>query len=145
LPPRFDRRLELAAGTAESSRPWPCFLFRLDRRLDDAEDGFSEGLAGAAGVSGLDIVARPFRLLRGAAEAVTEAGTGGGWACGGVLSTRCRLDLRDGAGDPASAGTGLVSAALRFRVLEPWVVVGGAAAGGSEAADGIDEAAWLAA
>jgi hypothetical protein len=129
------------------------FLFRLDRRLDDADGVFSGRLAGPAGAlvdisifipilfpsfgngrlgpthPGLDIVAGALPFLRRDVEDGVGAGTGVGWGCGDDgCATRCRLGLRADDGDSVAPWAGLVLL-LRFRVLGTGVGVGGIGGG----------------
>jgi hypothetical protein len=99
---------------------------RLDRRLDDAVDGFSGCCAGPAGVPGLDMVARSLPFRR---EVEVNSGAGGGCGCGDACATRGRLGLRDDEGDSAAPWAGLILV-FRFRALAAGFGVGGVGGGG---------------
>jgi hypothetical protein len=147
----FDRRLEAEADGAGGASCPPCvtFLLRLDRRLDDVDCGFSVGMVGPSGASGLDMLggALPFRrrdAAAGGGACTGGGGCGGGWKAGCV--TRCRLERRAEVGGSEAASAGSTSG-WDFRFLRE----GGAgvctAGGGATTAAGVEfeDAAWLAA
>lgn len=137
------------------------FLFRLDRLLDDAVDGFSKGLGtDPAGLlfamtsaftavstsikstelsrldptyPGLDMVAGALPFLgRDTGDAVFGADCAG---CGDACATRCRLDRRaDAGGSVAPVGGLLVVLFFRLRALRAGVGVGGFGGGCNELA-----------
>lgn len=106
-------------------------MLRLDRRLEDAETGFSGGLAGPAGVSELDIVAGALPFLRRDAVDATGGGAGAGGGCGGACTTLCLLDRRLRFPESVTPAAGLVSEAfLRFLLLGAGAGVWTAGGGG---------------